>query len=103
MRLSFSPRAEADLEEIGDYIALDSPVRALNFVRELRSQAARVVVAPKACPMRPDLAPDIRMLVFRSYLVFYRALDHEVRIERILHSSRDLPGVFGAEGDPSNG
>ena len=53
--------------------------------------------------MRPDLAPDIRMLVFRSYLVFYRALDHEVRIERILHSSRDLPDVFGAEDDPLNG
>jgi plasmid stabilization system protein ParE len=28
MRAHFTPQAEADLEEIGDYIALDNPGRA---------------------------------------------------------------------------
>ena len=52
--------------------------------------------------MREDLAPNLRMLVFRSYLVFYRVLDHEIRIERILHGSRDLPGFFTSESDLSD-
>ena len=29
MRLLFAPLAQSDLEEIGDYIALDNPMRAL--------------------------------------------------------------------------
>jgi toxin ParE1/3/4 len=36
-RLFFSPRAEADLEDIGDYIARDNPARAISFLEELRS------------------------------------------------------------------
>jgi toxin ParE1/3/4 len=36
-RLVFSPRAEADLEEIGDYIARDNPARAISFLDELRA------------------------------------------------------------------
>ena len=103
MRLSFSPRAEDDLEEIGDYIALDNPARAMSFVRELRTQAKRITAAPQACPLREDLAPNLRMLAFRSYLVFYRVLDHEIPIERILHGSRYLPGLFTPEGGPSEG
>ncbi|MEZ5606824.1 MAG: type II toxin-antitoxin system RelE/ParE family toxin [Burkholderiaceae bacterium] len=38
MRLAFTPLAEQDLEAISDYIAVDNPVRALSFVRDLRAQ-----------------------------------------------------------------
>jgi plasmid stabilization system protein ParE len=33
-RLIFSPRAAADLEAIGDYIAHDNPARAISFLEE---------------------------------------------------------------------
>ena len=36
MHCFFTPAAESDLEEIGDYIAADSPARALLFVQQLR-------------------------------------------------------------------
>ncbi len=35
MRLQFSPKSADDLEEIGDYIARDNPVRAASFVDEI--------------------------------------------------------------------
>ncbi len=35
MQLVFLPKAEQDLEAIGDYIALNNPRRAASFVREL--------------------------------------------------------------------
>jgi toxin ParE1/3/4 len=34
MRAYFTPQAEIDLEEIGDYIALDNPGRAVSFIQE---------------------------------------------------------------------
>jgi plasmid stabilization system protein ParE len=41
MRLRFSRRAEAALEEVADYIARDNPMRAASFVRELRKRCRR--------------------------------------------------------------
>ena len=43
MRLIFAPLATADLEEIGDFIALDNPHRALSFIRELRAQCRKIL------------------------------------------------------------
>ncbi|HNE26656.1 MAG TPA: type II toxin-antitoxin system RelE/ParE family toxin [Pseudomonadales bacterium] len=46
MRLVFTPLAEQDLEAIADYIAIDSPLRALSFVQELRTQCKRIAPQP---------------------------------------------------------
>ena len=48
MRFIFAPLATADLEEIGDYIALDNPPWALSFVRELRAQCRKILDNPLA-------------------------------------------------------
>ena len=90
MRLIFAPLAVADLEEIGDYIALENPPRALSFIRELRAQCRRIFDNPLAFPAREDLAPGLRVLPDGQYLIFYRPMDKTVRIERILHGARDI-------------
>lgn len=38
MRCVFSPMADLDLEEIGDYIARDNLKRALSFIEEIRAR-----------------------------------------------------------------
>lgn len=97
MRLIFAPLAVADLEEIGDYIALDNPPRALSFVRDLRAQCHKILDNPLAFAAREDLAPGLRVLPYGQYLIFYRPLDTTVRIERILHGARDVGTQFGSE------
>jgi len=42
MRVYFTDEAEADLEEIADYIALDNPDRAVTFVARLNPPCAAV-------------------------------------------------------------
>ena len=37
MGVLFTPLADTDLEEIGDYIAQDNPARALTFIQEPRA------------------------------------------------------------------
>ncbi|HEY1426926.1 MAG TPA: type II toxin-antitoxin system RelE/ParE family toxin, partial [Caulobacteraceae bacterium] len=87
-----------DLREIGDWIAKDSPRRALTFVAELRDHAMRIGNAPEALPRRDDLAEGLRMAVHRPYLIFFRIETDAVRIERVLHGARDLRVLFGQEG-----
>ncbi len=45
MSVIFSPEAEADLQQIGDYIAEDNPRRAASFVQELIEHATRIIDA----------------------------------------------------------
>ncbi|HEV2561970.1 MAG TPA: type II toxin-antitoxin system RelE/ParE family toxin [Rhizomicrobium sp.] len=71
-RVVFRPRADADLELIGDYIALN------------------VSTAPMAYPKRADLGPDFRVAVHGQYLILFRVHEYEVEIVRIVHGARDL-------------
>jgi toxin ParE1/3/4 len=45
-----------------------------------------------AGPVRDDVAPGIRHLVMNEYLIFYRVLDEEVEILRVLHGRRHITG-----------
>ena len=95
-RLLLSPRAAADLEEIADYIARDNPGRAVSFLAELEAKCRAVAASPELYPSRADLVPGLRMAVHGRYLVLYRDLADEntVRVERVLHSARNLPRLL---------
>jgi toxin ParE1/3/4 len=93
-RCVFSRRAETDVEAIGDYIARDSPRRALSFVRKLRDRCRAIASSPLAAPLRPELGKGIRMVVFGDYVIFYRHSRTQVIIDRILHGARDIQRLF---------
>jgi toxin ParE1/3/4 len=52
----FTPQAEIDLEEIGDYIALDNPRRAVSFIREMRQNCEKIAEGPHHYVARTGLA-----------------------------------------------
>lgn len=97
MVLSFSPKARKDLLDIGDYIARDSRDVALRFVGKLVKQCERIVNSPFIYATREDLAPGLRIATMGRYVIFFQMLGDSIRIERILHSARDLPTIFGQE------
>ena len=94
MQIFFSPLAEGDLESIGDYIADDNPVRALNFVAELRIQCATIAKAPQAYRPRPDLGSGVRSCAHGNYVVLFTATKSQLTIVRILHGAMDIPARF---------
>jgi toxin ParE1/3/4 len=60
MQLLITPLAAFDLEEIGDYIAQDNPVRAGSFVAELRVHCEKICLNPAGYRLRPELSDDLR-------------------------------------------
>jgi len=94
MRCAFTPLAEADLEERGDYIAKDNPVRALSFIRELRDRCEKIVHMPRAAPLRPELGEGVRIVMFGRYVICYSERDGQIVIERIVHGARRLQPLF---------
>ncbi len=70
--------AEADLEAIGDWIAKDTPTRALTFVSELREKCETLSDLPTAYALVPRYERiGIRHRVHRNYLIFYRIVERD--------------------------
>jgi toxin ParE1/3/4 len=72
MRAHFTPQAENDLDEVGDYIALDDPRRAVSFIREIRQCCEKIAEGPRRCVARPDLGDTIRICLHGGYLIDYK-------------------------------
>jgi toxin ParE1/3/4 len=90
MRVRFSAQSEIDLLEIADFIALDSPARALSFVRELRAACRRIGRMPAGYRLRPELGRDIRSCAVKSYVIFFVIVGSETVVARVLHGARDI-------------
>lgn len=99
--VTFSPKSRQDLLDIGDYIAKDSRANARRFVGKLMEQCQRIGRAPLGYTSREDLAAGLRMAALGHYVIFFRAIDGAVRIERVLHGARNLPAVLGCDSEDS--
>jgi plasmid stabilization system protein ParE len=94
MRLRLSPFIPGDLEEIGDFIAQDSPRHALRTLSLLRAKLREISKQPSLYRLRPEIAPDARIAIVGQYVILFRIRNRLVRIERVLHGNRNLPELW---------
>ncbi len=85
--------AIADLREIGDYIAEDSPPLAEKVVGGLEDACLRLARVPERFPYAEKLGPGIRRAVHKRYLIFYR-VGESVEVLRIIHGARNYEAMF---------
>jgi toxin ParE1/3/4 len=78
--------------DIAVFIAEDNPTRALTFVDDLEEKCDVLGRTPGIGSQRPELGDGVCMLPYGRYLIFYREAGKGVRIERIMHSARDIGG-----------
>ncbi len=91
MKLKYSEESLLDLEDILDYIAIDSPSRALSYVRYLRKKILLLTISPYLgidCKYK-NIYRDCRVYIIDSYLVFYSLKSNEILIRRILNAHRN--------------
>ncbi|VVD85798.1 type II toxin-antitoxin system RelE/ParE family toxin [Pandoraea anhela] len=91
------PEAIVDLENVGDYIALDNPRRAVTFIQELRDKCLSLADMPYAFPVVPRYERfGIRHRVYGNYQIFYRVVESDARIDivHILHSARNYAAIL---------
>ena len=76
------PQAIQELEDIAYFIALDNPIRAESFVKELVASISRTLsTLPESGVI---YKADIRKISYKSYTAFYRVRKNEKLVE-ILH------------------
>jgi toxin ParE1/3/4 len=90
IRLLISPRAATDLEEIADYVALDSPKAAAGLIARFEKIAQLLSEQPGIGTKRSDLAKDLRGFALGNYLILYRDIGEGIEIIRFVHGARQL-------------
>jgi toxin ParE1/3/4 len=94
MRLAFSRFVETDLDAIAEYIAHDSPGRAVTFLEEIHEEIHLIAKTPLLYRLRPEIGNGVRMGIVGRYAILFRIAGDKVIIERVLHAGRDLPAVL---------
>ena len=95
MKVIITAAAEADLENIADFIAKDNPRRAITFVQELVAASHRLAEYPEAYPFVPNHENmGIRRRPYGNYLIFYAIRSQSITVERILNGAQDYKTIL---------
>ena len=84
------PQYENDLETIWLRIAANNADAADLAVIAIERTIARLAEFPGMGLACPHLAPDLRRVLWRDYVVFYRWRDECVELVRVLHGRRKI-------------
>ena len=93
-RILRRPRAEADLIEIWNYIAQDSPTRADKLLDEIDEKSQTLAQSPFIGKARDELGRKIRSFPIGNYVLFYQPIEGGIDIIRVLHGARDIDALF---------
>ena len=92
----FHPGARSDLDEIWDYIRLDSLDAADRMIFEILSAIRRVVPFPNSGHRRTDLTNrPLRFIRVRDYLIAYAPDEKPLWVIAVMHGHRS-PRVMAA-------
>ena len=96
--LIYSGLAEADLDEIFDFIAADNPRRARSYIEDIRQACRDLCHTPLIGVERPDLRPGLRILpLWRRVVVAYALPPDELLVLRVFTSGRDYETIMGSD------
>jgi addiction module RelE/StbE family toxin len=92
MKIFWSPLALQRVQEIADYIALDSKKTALKWIDKIFGKVGILETEPLIGRKVPEInQPDIRELIFGNYRIIYRVLKNQIAILTVRHFKQILP------------
>ena len=87
----------ADLVEIWEYIASDSPGHADGFADRIDSCIQALAQQPRKGRGRAELGAGLRSFTVGRYVIFYEAVPNGVDVVRVIHGSRDIEAALKDE------
>jgi toxin ParE1/3/4 len=98
-RIEITPTAREGLLEIGEYIALDNPTRAITFIDEITDSLQKnLSIFPYSGKVADDVEVDqeIRMWSHGNYISYYRVVEEKQLVEvlYVFNTSRDMQSLI---------
>lgn len=90
----YSPEAQNDLDEIWEYISVElcNPQAAENTVNKIMDTVDELKDFSEIGALLSsvtEVESDYRFLISGNYMIFYRVIDTDVYIDRVLYGRRD--------------
>jgi toxin ParE1/3/4 len=83
-RLVIAPLAEADLNEILEFISRDKPEAAVRWVQRIRDTCCYLAEHPEIGQSRPEfLTGEFCSSLVGRYVIFYRPIENGIEIARV--------------------
>lgn len=92
--LVMTASAEADLDEIYDFILADNAVAADRFVTALVADLHRVAHLGYTGVERGWIRPGLRLHIYGNYCAYFRVDEHHFNVVRIVHGARDIDAII---------
>lgn len=90
-----TPRASRDIEAIADYLATQGDLtHAEQFLKGIDSTLQRIAQFPQIGRKRDELYPGSRSLSYKQFLIFYRLLNDDIEVLRVMSGYQDLTALF---------
>jgi len=90
--------AENDLNEIIDYIAMDSPANALKIFQKIKIKASSLYTMPERCRIVPELKDQgimqYRELIVPPWRIMFRIVEMKVYVLSVLDSRRNIEDIL---------
>jgi toxin ParE1/3/4 len=83
-----------DLDEIADYRGELDLALADQFIQDFNRRCVQIASFPRSGKSYSQLSPHLRGISWSGYIIFYRLLDDEIEIMRVVDGRRDLSGLF---------
>jgi toxin ParE1/3/4 len=91
----FTVPASRDIESIIDYVADRSSFDlAERLLDKINDKCKRLTSFPGMGKKRDELSPNVRSFPVDNYLVFYRLIEDDIEILRVVSGYRDLRDLF---------
>lgn len=97
-RYRIARQADADLDELTEYLAARGPEWIIRVLDGLHEAFKLLADNPEIGTDCGDLRPNLQVFPGRgaahSYLIFYYAIPNGIEVSTIIHGARDYPAVF---------
>ena len=95
LKIIWSPQAATHLEEICDYISMDSEYYAALFAKRVIKIIKSIPGSPRLGRIVPeDNEKNLRERIYGNYRIIYRIKQEIIEIAAICHGSRLLENVL---------
>jgi len=99
-KIRWTEKASHNLQAIHDYIAKDSKIYAIRFIKSLVAATKKLEMMPECGRIVPELENyGFREIIYRNYRIVYRIVGvrKDIEILAVVHGARDMKIAWSKE------
>lgn len=92
--IKYTANAEADLDEILDFLLNESQDYAKKILGEIGKRLTLLEKNTYLGKSQDDILLNLRSFPAQKYIIFYTPIEDGIEVFRIIHGSRNIDGIF---------